>query len=295
MRDPLRCGGGCAHRQPVDLRAQELLLPRPAQGLPDQPIRNPGGAGRPGAVRDGRAAARRYADTCTPGRRRRQVAARRRWRPRRHRRVGHRPQPCRHAAAGDRHRARHALGRRGGGVRAGLAHAGGVAGHLRRQHAGRQLSLRCQRVGAQAGWPAGHAARDQEPQLVPVHEGGDRVRDQLADRPPRRRPGHRAGHSAVRRRQRPDARDAQQRGRARLPLLPRPRPAAAGDRAAVDRASQGRDARAARCDGRALRARRRPARIRRRDDDAEPGVCALLRGGARRLQAAQVGGQLDDG
>ena len=32
----------------VDLRAQELLLSRPAEGLPDQPVRDPGGAGRHG-------------------------------------------------------------------------------------------------------------------------------------------------------------------------------------------------------------------------------------------------------
>ena len=40
---------------------------------------------------------------------------------------------------------------------------------------------------------------------------------------------HRAGHRAVRPRHRRDARHAQQGRRARLPLLPRPRPAAAGD------------------------------------------------------------------
>ena len=48
-----------------------------------------------------------------PRRRRRQVAARGLRRP-----VGHRPEPRRHAAAGDRDRARHALDRRGRGLRA---------------------------------------------------------------------------------------------------------------------------------------------------------------------------------
>ena len=50
-RDPLRPGGRRARsRRAVDLRAQELLLPRPAQGLPDQPVRDAGGAGRHGRV-----------------------------------------------------------------------------------------------------------------------------------------------------------------------------------------------------------------------------------------------------
>jgi aspartyl-tRNA(Asn)/glutamyl-tRNA(Gln) amidotransferase subunit B len=62
-------------------------------------------------------------------------------------------------------------------------------GHLRRQHAGRQLPLRRQRVGAQARRTAGHAARDQEPEQLQVHAAGDRLRDPLADRPDRGRPG----------------------------------------------------------------------------------------------------------
>jgi aspartyl-tRNA(Asn)/glutamyl-tRNA(Gln) amidotransferase subunit B len=49
----------------------------------------------------------------------------------------------------------------------------------------------------------------------------------------RGRPRHPAGHGAVRPRHRRDARDAHQGRRGRLPLLPRPRPAAAGDRARV--------------------------------------------------------------
>ena len=83
-----------------------------------------------------------------PSRRgRRQVAAR--GLPRHDR---HRPQPRRHAAAGDRHRARHAFERgRGGRLRQGAARAGALDRHLRRQHAGRQLPLRRQRLGAPPG------------------------------------------------------------------------------------------------------------------------------------------------
>ena len=146
------------------------------------------------------------------------------------------------------------------------------------------------------GAPVRHAARDQEPELVPLPAAGDRLRGAVADRPARRRLAHPAGDRAVRPRQRRDARDAHQGRRARLPLLPRPRPAAAGDRAGVDRA----------------RAKQRCPSCRRRWPSASCattacrpydaammtqslGVRALLRGGARRVRTAQAGGQLADG
>jgi aspartyl/glutamyl-tRNA(Asn/Gln) amidotransferase B subunit len=53
--------------------------------------------------------------------------------------------------------------------------------HLRRQYARGQLSLRCQRVGAQAGRKVWHAARDQKPQQLQVHAAGHRLRSALAD------------------------------------------------------------------------------------------------------------------
>ena len=67
-----------------------------------------------------------------------------------HRPEWYRPEPRGHAAAGDRDRARHALVRRGRGVCQGAAQDRHLDRHLRRQHAGRQLPLRRQRVGAQA-------------------------------------------------------------------------------------------------------------------------------------------------
>ena len=227
------------------------------------------------------------ADARPPRGRRRQVDPRRRRRrgraraPRRlpWRLVGHRPEPRRHAAARDRHRARHALERRGGRVRARAAHARRLARHLRRQHAGRKLSLRRQRLGAPAGRAVRHAARDQEPEQLSLHAAGDRLRGAVADRPDRGRRQRPAGDRAVRRRARRDAGDAQQGRRARLPLLPRPRPAAAGDRRRVDRARSRGDARAAARARRALPARLRARRLRRGDDDAEPVDRGLLRGG----------------
>jgi aspartyl-tRNA(Asn)/glutamyl-tRNA(Gln) amidotransferase subunit B len=39
LRGAVRPGHRCGHRAPLGLRSQELLLPGPAQGLPDQPVR----------------------------------------------------------------------------------------------------------------------------------------------------------------------------------------------------------------------------------------------------------------
>jgi hypothetical protein len=58
------------------LRAQELLLSRPAQGLPDLAVRDPGGAGRRDRVLPGRGKEIRAPGARAPGRGRRQVAAR---------------------------------------------------------------------------------------------------------------------------------------------------------------------------------------------------------------------------
>ena len=69
--------------------------------------------------------------------------------------IGHRPQPRRHAAARDRVRARPAQLRRGRRVREEAARAGDVDRHLRRQHAGRKLPLRRERLGAPEATPLG--------------------------------------------------------------------------------------------------------------------------------------------
>jgi aspartyl-tRNA(Asn)/glutamyl-tRNA(Gln) amidotransferase subunit B len=62
----------------------------------------------------------------------------------------HRFEPCRHAAARDRLRARYALGQGGGGVHEEDPHLGALSRDLRRQHAGGLVSLRRQRIGASA-------------------------------------------------------------------------------------------------------------------------------------------------
>ena len=105
-RHPLRPGGRRQGRAAVDLRAQELLLSRPAQGLPDQPVRDRRWCRAAASTFLRRRAARKRVqpDARPPRGGRRQVAARGLPGPDRHR-----PEPRRHAAAGDRHRARHAL------------------------------------------------------------------------------------------------------------------------------------------------------------------------------------------
>ena len=70
----------------------------------------------------------------------------------------HRPQPRRHAAPRNRLGARDAKLWRGGRVREDAARAGPLDRHMRRQHAGGQLPLRRQRVGA-AGRRSDSSAR----------------------------------------------------------------------------------------------------------------------------------------
>ena len=191
--DPLRARGRRDDQPPFHLRPQELLLSGPPQGLSDQPVRDPDRAGRQPHDPGGRAAQNRAPDPRPPRGGCRQVPAR--GLPRHDR---HRPQPRRHAAAGDRVRAGHALGRGGGGVRKDLARPGPLDRNLRRQHAGGFLPLRRQRLGAAAGQhPARNPLRDQEPQLLPVPRARDRVRSAPPDRGPRGRRPDRAADAPV--------------------------------------------------------------------------------------------------
>ena len=81
-----------------------------------------------------------------------------------------------------------------------------------------------------AGRPARHPLRDQEHQFDPLRRHGDRARGAPPDRDHRGRRHDRAGDAAVRPGQGRDPLDALQGRGARLPLLPRPGPAAAGVR-----------------------------------------------------------------
>ena len=107
----LRCFGlaigarGCVA---LRVRPQELLLSRSAQGLPDQPVRAAHRAATATLISTGgrQLPADRH-HPCAPGRRCRQVPAR--GFPRHDR---HRPQPGRHALAGNRLRTRFELRRK---------------------------------------------------------------------------------------------------------------------------------------------------------------------------------------
>ena len=109
-------------------------------------------------------------------------------------------------------------------------------------------SMRCD-VNVSVRKPNGaarHALRDQERELDPLREAGDRVRGAPPGRADRGRRQDRAGDAPVRSRPRRDALDALQGGRARLSLLPRSRPAAADPDQGVCREDPRHAARAAR-------------------------------------------------
>ena len=102
LRADDRHGAGLRDRPAVDLPPQELLLSRPAEGLPDLPVRHPACGAR--------AAGRHPHPPRAPRGGRRQARARRRVGPDPLRRGQRgRLQPRRHAAGGDRDRARRAL------------------------------------------------------------------------------------------------------------------------------------------------------------------------------------------
>ena len=260
----LRRAGG-AHRprpqggdQPqVGVRPEELFLRRPARRLSDLAVhpadrRQGHHHARPAGGRE--APCRHHAPA--PGAGRRQEPAR----PASDQEL-HRSQPLRHCADGDRVGARHALVGRGCRVLEEAALDPALSRHLRRQHGGRLHALRRQRLGAQARRRARHALRDQERELDPLRPAGDRIRGAAPDRDHRGRRRHQAGDAALRPQQGRDPLHALQGARARLPLLPRPGPAAAGARSEVGERDQGDPAGAAGREARALHQGLRPQRL----------------------------------
>ena len=290
IRFGLAVGGtiNAAHR----LRAQELLLSRPSEGLPDQPVRDPGRRGRRASRSSSASAEKRVRLT----RAHLEEDAGKSLHEDFHGMTRHRSEPRRHAAARDRVRARHALARPRRSPTRKALHAlvrwiGICDGNMQ------EGSFRCDANVSvrRPGGDARHALRDQEPQLVPLPRAGDRVRGAPADRADRGRRQGRAGDAALRSRPRRDALDAQQGRRAGLPLLPRPGPAAAGDRRRVDR--RGASARCRSCRGE-LRARFETEHgLAAYDADAadrDPREGRVLRARDRRSTrlARQAGGQL---
>ena len=197
----MRAPGG-AHRarperqdQPqIGVRPEELLLSRSAAGLPDQPVQ----------IAD-RGRGRSHWSTC----RRRDGARRNRAAPSRAGRrkllhdqhadhVARRPQSLRCSADGDRQRGRICARPRTRRPSWQAAHHPALPRHLRRRHGEGSLARRREHLGAQTGRRFGHALRDQEPQLDPLHRPGDRARSAAPDRRHRGRRHDRAGDAAVR-------------------------------------------------------------------------------------------------
>ena len=128
------------------LRPQELLLPGPAAGLPDQPVQEPDrrrGRGRWSTV-DG--------ETITVGIERLHLEqdAGKSIHDQHPDMSLRRPQPLGRGADGDRLEARPALGRGGAGLRHQAAHHPALSRHLRRRHGEGQPARRRQRLGAPA-------------------------------------------------------------------------------------------------------------------------------------------------
>ena len=174
---------------------EELLLSRPAQGLPDQPVRPAAEPRRlPGDQRSqepgchnpapqGRDRAEEGAHhPRPPGGRRRQEHARRAGRQGRQ---PHRPEPRRHAAVGDRQPARPPLARRGQGLSDRAEAAVELPGRLRLQHAGREPAggRQHQPPRPHARGQGGHADRgSQEHEQLPGRGAGDGLRGRAAVR-----------------------------------------------------------------------------------------------------------------
>ncbi len=217
-----------ADQQEIRVRPEELFLSRPAAGLPDQPVQEPGGGRGPRARRHARRRDRGRHRAAASGAGRRQVDPRPASEP-----VAGRSQSLRRRADGDRVEARPALGRRRQGVSHQAARDPALPRHLRRRHGEGLAARRRERVGAQARRRARHALRDQEHEFDPLHRPGDRVRGAAADRNSRGRRQDRAGDAAVRSGQARDALHAQQGRGARLPLFPRSRSVAARIRRCV--------------------------------------------------------------
>ena len=279
-------------RAPLGVRPQELLLPRPPKGLPDQPVRGShrrARRGRDHARRRQRQARRR--DACPPRGGRRQVAAR--GLPRHD---GDRPQSRRHAAARDRLGTGHALCEGGHRLREEDPPDRPLPRHLRRQHAGGLVPGRRQRVGPTPGrGEARDAHRAQEPQLLPLPRAGDRVRGGPPDRRDRVRRRRGAGDAPVRPGAGRDALDAVEGRGERLPLLPRPGPAAGRADRGRHRRDRRRHAGAARCAAGALPRALRPVGVRRRRAHGEPRDGGLLRDRGDRLRRRQARRELGDG
>ena len=180
VRHPDRPRAQLHHRAHVAVRAQELLLPGPAQELPDLPVRAaPGGARVDDLHPERRDEAGRHPPRA-PGGGHGQASPRRH-----HGGGGDQPggfQSLRRSADGDCERAGHPHARRGGRIPAAASRHPGLSGSLRWQHGGGQLPLRRQRVGSPPRLArVRDEGRSQEHELVQECPEGPGLRDPAAD------------------------------------------------------------------------------------------------------------------
>ena len=242
---------GCEIAGARGLRAQELLLSRPAEGLPDQPVRGTAVRARRARRPDrGRRGDRRHRARASRGGRREDRARRRRDRPLRRRRLlARRLQPRRHAA---RSRSSASPDLRSADDGAALP-AAAAADDRRARRLGRgdgegHAARRRQRLGAQArGGRLPPALGAQEHELVHVHRTRDRGGRARADRARTSAARDRAVDLRLRPRHRPADGAPLEGGGRRLPLLPRARPRARRAAGGAGRAAARRAARAAGC------------------------------------------------
>ena len=215
-----------ADPRPVAVRAQALLLSRPAQGLPDLAVRRAAVRERPPRP-DPRAAG---SSGCKLQRIHLEEDAGKNM-PRR-RRVARRSQPRRRAAGRGRVGARADVRRGGRRVHARAAPPGPLARHLRGRHGEGPDALRRQRVGPPARrGPARHPHRAQEHQLVPVRRSTrSSTRSRARSGCSRRRADRAARPGCGTPTRGQIAADAHQGGGERLSLLPRSGSAAARGR-----------------------------------------------------------------
>ena len=276
----------------LGVRPQELLLPGPAEGLSDQPVRT--ADRRRGQAHDhfrGRQRTRGRHHASAPRGRRGQVGARRFSRTNRDR-----SEPRGHPAARGRIGARPAHTRGSGRLLPPHAQPGALPAHLRWQPGGGQHALRRQRVRpAPRRERVWRAHGNQEPELVPIPRARHRNRNRAPDRRARKRRTHSPRDTPVRPRPQRDAGHARQGAVRGLPLLPRPRPDACGARAGLYRSDRGHPARAAGRPARALPDGAWTYRLRCRMAHRRPGPCRLFRGRRRRCGRCQAGCELGDG
>ncbi len=226
---------GARDRAALGVRAQELLLSRPAEGLPDQPVRAADRRRRRTSTSCSRTAARkphrRHARAPRGGRR--QVAAR----------GAARARPASTSTAPARRCSRSSPSRTCARRKEAVAYMKKV--HTLVRYLGicdgnmQEGSFRCDAnvsVRPLGAAEVRHARRDQEHQLLPLRREGDQLRGRAPDRAARGRRQGGAGDAPLRSGQGETRSDALEGRGERLPLLPRPGPAAGRARRGLHRA-----------------------------------------------------------